>query len=262
MRFALPRFVVRAAFCAFALAAAQPGAAQARPSAEPAEGVWAMSLDDANRMCRMTLRAEPAPGGKAFAAPAGCRKALPILIHAGAWEARPDGGVRLVAKDGGALLDFAPAPGGGLSAVGPEGESYRFVPESKGVAGAQFAQATPGFSTPAAPRAAAAAPAATNASRASLAGRYAVLREEGKDTGCMVTLEDRPGRGPKGSLRAFLAPACRDQGIVIFDPIGWSFAGGKLTLYARKGHGAAFLSNPDGSWTKEPGGKALGLKRI
>ena len=80
----------------------------------------------------------------------------------------------------------------------------------------------------------------------------------------MVALEDRGGRGPKGSSRAFLAPACRDQGLVIFDPVGWALAGGKLLLYANRGHSLSFLPGSDGkSWTKEEAaGKPIGLRRL
>lgn len=89
-----------------------------------------------------------------------------------------------------------------------------------------------------------------------VSGRYAVLRDA-KDTGCMVTLSATPrGKG----FRAQLAPACRDQGIVVFDPVGWWLERGKLHLQARKGHNIA-LGYEDGVWTRE-GEKPLGLKKI
>lgn len=91
---------------------------------------------------------------------------------------------------------------------------------------------------------------------ADVAGRYAVLRDV-RDTGCMVTLSPNPrGKG----FRAQLAPACRDQGIVVFDPVGWWLERGKLHLQARKGHNIA-LGYKDGVWSRE-GEKPLGLKKI
>lgn len=97
-------------------------------------------------------------------------------------------------------------------------------------------------------------PAPTKASE--VAARYAVLRD-GADTGCMVTLSPNPrGKG----FRAQLAPACRDQGIVVFDPVGWWLAGGKLHLQARKGHNIA-LDYDAGVWMRD-GERPLGLKRI
>ena len=98
---------------------------------------------------------------------------------------------------------------------------------------------------------------------AELAGRYAILREGGKDVGCLLTLE-ATARGAQGGMKAQLAPACRDQGIVIFDPIGWRVERGQLILIARKGHSAKFERQQDGAWWKDPkeGGKPLGIRKI
>jgi len=94
-----------------------------------------------------------------------------------------------------------------------------------------------------------------------VAGRYAILRADDKDTGCMLTLDDR-ARGP-GGFRAQLAPACRDQGVVIFDPVGWSLERGRLALTARKGHKAHFEQEADGVWRRDAKeGKALSLRRL
>ena len=93
-----------------------------------------------------------------------------------------------------------------------------------------------------------------------MGGRYAVLRDNGKDTGCMITFDEHTRVA--GGNRAALAPACRDQGIVVFDPIAWHIAGSKLILTARKGHTAEFQLQPGGAWQKEGEGKALGLKKF
>lgn len=79
------------------------------------------------------------------------------------------------------------------------------------------------------------------------AGRYAVLREENKDTGCLVNL--------LASGRAQLGPGCKDQGVVVFDPIGWSGARNSIVLRARKGHRINFVYKPDGVWLREPADK-------
>lgn len=92
------------------------------------------------------------------------------------------------------------------------------------------------------------------ASAAEVIGRYNVLRG-GKDTGCMLTLD---------SSRALLAPACRDNGIVIFDPKGWSLSHRRLVLRARKGHAATFEMDETGLWQKdaETGPKVLGFRKM
>jgi hypothetical protein len=93
------------------------------------------------------------------------------------------------------------------------------------------------------------------------AGRYSLLREGGKDTGCMLTLDI--GAKAQGRGKASLAPGCRDQGIVIFDPAGWEIINGRLVLVARKGHKAHFDAQSDASWKKDPAeGKPLSLKRL
>lgn len=100
------------------------------------------------------------------------------------------------------------------------------------------------------------APAAEN-----ISGRYTILRDADKDTGCMLTLDARV-RGRAG-FKAQLAPACRDNGVVIFDPIGWNVERGRLALTARKGHKAYFDKDVGGVWRRDPKeGKALGLRPI
>ena len=94
--------------------------------------------------------------------------------------------------------------------------------------------------------------------RAEAAGRYAILRAEDKDTGCMLTLEQRPA---SGGFKAQLAPACRDNGLVVFDPVAWSLDHGRLSLVARKGHKAHFDREAGGVWRRDAKeGKALSLR--
>ncbi|WP_424361993.1 hypothetical protein [Methylocystis parvus] len=85
-------------------------------------------------------------------------------------------------------------------------------------------------------------PAAALAAADGVSGRYGVLRDD-KDTGCMLTL--------MGGGRAQLAPACRDNGIVVFDPVRWSIDHGKLVLVARKGHKAHFEKDSNGVWRRD-----------
>lgn len=91
-------------------------------------------------------------------------------------------------------------------------------------------------------------------------GRYAILRDGGRDTGCMLTLDST--KGAEGN-KAILAPACRDQGIVIFDPVGWQIVKGQLVLFARKGHSTHLELEADGTFSKDAkDGKPLGLKKL
>jgi hypothetical protein len=90
----------------------------------------------------------------------------------------------------------------------------------------------------------------------SVSGRYSVLRDD-KDTGCMLTLS--------AGGKAQLAPACRDNGIVVFDPIRWALDRGRLALTARKGHKAHFDKDDGGVWRRdaqEAGKSILAFKPI
>ena len=88
------------------------------------------------------------------------------------------------------------------------------------------------------------------------------MREK-RDTGCMVTLDDA-ARAKGGGDRAQLAPGCRDQGIVVFDPTAWQLVKGDLVLTARAGHKTKLEKRDDGTWAKDgkDGGKPLGLKKL
>jgi hypothetical protein len=95
----------------------------------------------------------------------------------------------------------------------------------------------------------------------SVAGRFGIWRADDKDTGCMLTLDAR-AHAP-GGFKAQLAPACRDNGMVIFDPVSWTLDRGKLVLTARKGHKAHFEQQAGGVWTRDAKeGKALSLKPL
>ena len=77
----------------------------------------------------------------------------------------------------------------------------------------------------------------------------------------MLTL-DYPARAGGGG-KASLSPGCRDQGIMVFDPVTWQVAGGRLVLTARKGHKTHLDAQPDGSWKKDAAeGKPLSLRRL
>jgi hypothetical protein len=236
-------------------------------SVEKLTGQWDLSLNDTNRRCRLVLRAEEAGPGLALGLPAGCRRAMPLLSEVGSWKLQPGDRVTFADGKGNEVLAFLPNGDGPLLAKGPEGETYQLSTADALLPGQRFtdlpAVPVPGFETPVVV-AAATVPAAAAASVRpdEVAGRYSVLREGGKDSGCMLTL-DAKARGPKGGNKALLAPACRDQGIVIFDPVGWALEKGRLKLTARKGHHAIFEQKGDGTWEKDPKeGKALSLKKM
>jgi len=231
-------------FCAEARA----GISSTRP--EAAVGQWDLSLQDSNRTCRVTLQPSEANGGRGVAMPAGCRRALPILVGVDAWRLAANDRLDLADRTGRPVLDFASAGDETFIASGPQGETYRLV---------AVENAAP---SPEPIRIAAKASATHSTATASeAAGRYSVLRAGDKDTGCMLTLDSKTKA--RSGNKASLAPGCRDQGIVVFDPVAWQIVGGRLVLTARKGHSTHLDQQSDGTWTKDPKeGASLSLKKM
>jgi hypothetical protein len=239
-------------------------------NAEAAVGQWDLSLADSGRTCRMSLRSETIETGHILGMPAGCRRALPILAAVNVWSVPARGHLELADRSGTPVLDFVAASDGGFQAEGPQGESYRLVAVT---AASQVARQdswlaapetrpAPGFEpVVVATGPAKASPPVVAVKPSEVAGRYSILREGGKDTGCMLTLDDHTVG--IGGNKAALAPACRDQGVVIFDPTGWRIVGGRLVLTARKGHTTHLDLQEDGTWAKDPHeGKLLILKKM
>ena len=232
-------------------------------------GVWTLSTPGTARQCRLQLRADPSATGQAIAMPPGCRRAFPILAAVRSWSV-PDGAHLALNDEVGANVLMFAETGDGRLAAARETSEAAFVltalgPRRDAAAAAspnaaQEELTTPTLPAASAPPAAVAAPLRAPPTVAGISGHYAVMRGS-RDTGCMVTLEDA-GRAA-ATLKARLAPACRDQGIIVFDPVGWSLKAGHLVLAARRGHTAIFSEDEAGTWVKDPEtGQPLGLKRL
>lgn len=265
-----------------ATAALPARAAPMQLSASEQAGTWDLSFEKGNRRCRLTLRDDANPPGFALAAPAGCHRAFPLLGTVTNWS--PGAGAELLLRtgDGQTVLDFVPDGGPSLSTAVGEENVYTMMPTSAELqdrlrlaktepAVAVLAPSLPTADAgdgvtvdgralaPTGPAGSMEAPLPA-ATLSEIAGHYAVLRQS-RDTGCMVTL-DADERG-KAELKAKLAPACRDQGIVIFDPVGWHLAKGQIVLTAKKGHSVALTHRQDQTWANAPAkGAALVLKRL
>ena len=243
----------------------RPG--EAKPAEIKLAGIWTLSLDKGTS-CRVMLRPQRTDLGDYFLGmPAACRHAMPQLETVGRW-AQPDAAhVTLDDPAGKPILALAALPDGSFSASVPEG-TYAMRPATGATSrsigfDAVDTRSAAGFATVTPIATKAATPARIMPETAEdLAGRYAVMREK-RDTGCMVTLDDK-SRVKGGSVRAQLAPGCRDQGIVIFDPSAWQIVKGQLVLTARAGHKTVLEKKQEGLWEKDAkeGGKPLGLKKL
>ena len=251
------------------------GGAQAQDASPPSQttdlagkfaGTWELAVDNRAEACRLLLRAQKSDKGDYFLGmPPACRHAMPFLAKVGRWRL-PDATHLTLDEPGGAPVLTLAAADDGFAATG----SRVFTLKRVGADPAEAAPLEGPASAPSLVRVAhrkadaepeAAAP-SVHVTAAEIAGRYAVMREK-HDTGCMLTLDDKT-RGKAGGDRAQLAPGCRDQGIVIFDPVGWRVLKGELILTARAGHTAKLESIGDDKWAKDAkdGGKPLGLKKL
>ncbi|MGH6834751.1 MAG: AprI/Inh family metalloprotease inhibitor [Methylocella sp.] len=234
-------------------------AAAPLPRVQVLAGLCELSVDGTNTKCRILPR--PAYSAAAYrrtTIPRVWFSAFPVLAYVDTRSLTGNDRLQCSGRTGRTRLDIAPTVGASFVACGPQGQTFRLAEiddaaQENKPAGNQGGNTAPPYlaTTQASP---AAAP-------ADAAGRYAILRDGGKDSGCMLTL-DNQGKAP-GRKKASLAPGCRDQGIVIFDPAGWQIVNGRLVLTARKGHKTYLDAQPDGTWKKDPKeGKSLTLKKL
>ncbi|MCI0600470.1 MAG: protease inhibitor Inh/omp19 family protein [Beijerinckiaceae bacterium] len=221
-------------------------------------GLWVLSADGVAGKCRILLRTEvSAAGGRQMTIPLICIRTFPLLGPVETWTLAGVDHLEFTGRSGQTVLAFA-AQAGDFVAVGPQGLVYRLTPL---VTATRDKVDRPEPEIRPAPVEAAAKERLPAAATSDAGGRYSMLRDGGKDTGCLLTLDDK-GKGA-GKAKASLAPGCRDQGIVIFDPAGWQLVNGRLELTARKGHRTYLDPQPDGTWKKDPAeGKTLSLKKM
>jgi Protease inhibitor Inh len=224
----------------------------------PPAGVWEFSLQGAAAKCRISLHSETSSsGGFQVTIPIACLRTFPVLGPVESWNKSADDRLAFLGRTGQAVLNFAAAAGVYI-AVGPAGETYRLTALSSAAEG-QVPRG--GEEKTPAPAPGAKPHSQPLAASADAEGRYSILRDGEKDTGCMLTLDAKAKGKAKG--KASLAPGCRDQGLVVFDPAAWEITNGQLVLIARKGHKAHLDAQPDGSWKKAPPeGKPLSLKKL
>ena len=72
------------------------------------------------------------------------------------------------------------------------------------------------------------------------------MRQQNREA-CRLVLN--PGTGTGGP--AAFEGSCQDTGLAIFDPAGWRYAAGRLSLVARKGHTTELVFE-SGQWRKDP----------
>ena len=225
------------------------GADKAPDTLRPLIGAWDLELVGASRLCTVTFGTEAAATGRQLRFPAICRRALPILSEVSNWSLAPNGRPRLNDAAGKPVISFEETGADKrLQGKGSDGKQYsldpkgyprtaRNVPPTRSEAAAQAAQRPTAIDPASAP-----AP-------ETLPGRYMLMRQQNREA-CRLTLAPGPVAA-SGSAPATFEGSCGDTGLAIFDPAGWRYAAGRLTLVARKGHGVDLVFE-NGQWRKDP----------
>jgi len=229
-----------------------------------APGTWDLSRDGTNRRCVMTLVLDSGDAGRRLRFPAGCRRAMPIMNGIAGWLF-VNGGVSLVDKNVRPILEFVRRPDKrSLVAKLENGEHYSLVPlDTVGMRPAAT-EAEPAAATVPAPSPLQAAPlsaelqpsaTATTVAPGPAPGLYTLDRFQERDT-CRLTL-DAAGGGVR------VVPGCHDGGLVVFDPVRWRYANGRMTLTAKRGHSIDLVPSGDGRWRRDPEvGTTFVLRRV
>jgi len=252
-----------AAACGSAAAQTAPlsrGADRAPDAVRLVLGAWDLELTGASRLCTVTLAADEVAGGRQLRFPAICRRALPILDQITTWSLTAGGQPRLNDAAGKPVIAFeAPGSGQKLRGQGSDGKSYglgpknysrlaRRAPVSAAESSAQAAQRRTTIDIANAPAA------------ETVPGRYVMMRQQNREA-CRLTLAPAPV-GANGNAPAAFEGSCGDTGLAIFDPAGWRYAAGRLTLLARKGHSVELVFE-NGQWRKDPAvGAPLMLRKV
>jgi hypothetical protein len=233
------------------------GAEKAPEIIRPLLGAWDLEQVGAARKCTIVLGVEDAAHGRQLRFPATCRRALPVLETAMTWTATPRGLPILNDARGKALIAFEEK---GTDAVlhgkGADGNRYLLDPK-----GYPRAARRPPSSAAETAAVFAQRPTVVDPSRApaadSLPGRYAMMRQQSREA-CRIAL----GAGTAGRATAAIEGTCQDTGFLIFDPVGWRYEAGRLTLLARKGHSVELVFE-NGQWRKDPAvGAPLMLRKL
>ncbi|MGX5735988.1 AprI/Inh family metalloprotease inhibitor [Bosea thiooxidans] len=219
------------------------GADRTSEALRPWLGTWDLEMADAPRGCTVTLGAEPVGEARQLRFPATCRRALPILDKATAWAPAAGGRPRLLDAGGKDIITFrSGSRATGLEGAGADGKAYRLVakdhPRVPGPSQAAVAAQRRTIVDP-----------TTAPAPASLPGRYVLMRQENREA-CRLVLSSAP-TASNGTAPAGFEGACDDTGLTIFDPAGWRYDGGRLTLVARRGH-TVDLVFEKGQWRKDP----------
>lgn len=235
------------------------GADKAPEALKPFIGAWDVEKLGASRKCTLTFGTEAAGQGRQIRFPATCRRALPILENVVAWDVSPAGVPQLLDSAGKVVVSFEEKADPSRRGKGGDGSQYGLDPKGYVRAAARPAPSRAELAATAAARPTAVDP-ATAPAAASVPGRYAVMRQIGREI-CRIVLSTSPSTNAGASSASFDG-LCPDTGLTIFSPVAWRYEAGRLELIARKGHKIELVFE-GGQWRKDPAvGAPLMLRKL
>jgi hypothetical protein len=225
------------------------GANRAPDAIRPLLGAWELEQIGASRSCTVTLGVEETAQGRQIRFPATCRRALSVLSEIEAWNLGPNGRPQLRDAAGKVVIAFDERTAdSGFQGKGQDGKQYALASKDHPRAARRPPPSTAERDASVAQRPTPVDPASAPAMN-SLPGRYVLMRQQNREA-CRIVLTATPvatdGRAP-----AALESGCQDTGLTIFDPVGWRYSAGRLTLVARKGHGVDLVFE-NSQWRKDP----------
>jgi hypothetical protein len=183
-------------------------------------GSWEFSNADHDKICRFAFRADPAAGGYRVDVDRNCANLFPSTKEVVGWSLDTYGTLRLLDKNGNAVIELSEAETGIFDGFQP-GEG-RYVLQS-----------------------AAAAPVH---SPEDLVGDWAIARGMGKPI-CLLTLANNPAGADNLSLK--VKPGC-DPFVVRFAPASWKIDRGDLVLVSSRGNTWRFEEDDANTWMRVP----------
>ena len=198
--------------------------APSRSSAEDAVnamiGVWEFSNADHNKVCRFTFRTEAAPGGRRVDVDKTCAGLFPSTKDISGWAVDNYGGLRLLDKQGEAVIELTEAESGMYDGFTP-GEG-RYILQSAAAAPMRSAE--------------------------DMVGDWVIARGSGKPI-CTLTLANSPAGVDALALR--LKAGC-DPLVMRFNPNAWRMDQGELVLLSARGQSWQFEESEPNTWQRVP----------
>jgi hypothetical protein len=202
-----------------------PSTAQTAPDAVNAvTGVWEISNADRDRICAVTLKADPVQGGFRLELDRGCAGAFPIMREVAAWSLSNEMLLLLDARNR-TVLQFSEVEHGMYEAERP-GEGLYFMQTL-----------------------AAAGPAPRTAEQ--MMGEWAVVRGENK-TVCTLVLTNSAVPGQEGFALQVRQPC--DPLVTRFNPGSWRMNLGELVVAGRGENTWRFEEDDPTTWRRVPEG--------